>query len=77
MCDFCDTMKRNNRFERFFRKGDIEISYRYYIVLVQQALINGRILMRGNTKTYMDMGIECDLNYCPECGKKIEGCNNE
>ncbi len=58
-CEFCNALK----FQESIKYGNI--SHKYSIALVCESYVNGEY--RGRNTLYQHK-----LNYCPECGKKID-----
>mgnify|MGYP006991699888 CR=1 FL=1 len=77
MCEFCRVMANNRRFDKVAKKNFPDISQRYSVAIVQRTFVKGRRGSQGRTTDYRYRGIGYKLNYCPECGAKMDGGKND
>lgn len=64
MCKFCDDFEFTVSL-----CAKSELPYTFSAAYLDHVIIGGRI--KGRTVHYMEDGVGFQLNYCPECGKKL------
>lgn len=65
-CSFCEALEIHKQVEKYSDKG---ITRRHRATLLVLTSYNGNEAGRG--VDYISDGKGCPLNYCPECGKKL------
>lgn len=75
-CAFCEALQRNKNIRAFYndlRKEDEEKIYEdYTVALVVRSYAKGKKRTAGRTTDYRNQGIGYQLNFCPECGRKVK-----
>ena len=71
MCKFCEAMERHWRLEVALQKEEPDFEYRYSVAIVRRLFKKGVNGCRGSSTDYRSRGCGYDLNYCPECGRKL------
>lgn len=71
MCKFCDSMQRNLQVDEILKKHDPLMEKRYSVAIVSRMFFKGRKGSRGSSTDYRYRGCGYELNFCPECGRKI------
>lgn len=77
-CKFCEAMERNHRTDELWQqsKEDIE-KYGKHMNSYSVAIVNHHWYKKfgkrsaGRTTDYRNQGLGYQLNYCPECGRKL------
>ena len=71
MCKFCEAMEINWKADAILQRDEPAFEYRYSVAIVRRVFkkeVNG---CRGSSTDYRSRGCGYDLNYCPECGRKL------
>lgn len=72
MCSFCEAMKTNKNIDITSKKFFPEQERRYSVAIVKRLFVKGRYGSQSTSTDYRYRGCGYPLNYCPECGKKME-----
>lgn len=75
MCDFCDDLNLRKQCAKEDNRGqneDNRLKYAYNVALVQHMWTKSRGKRNAcRSVDFRNKGIGYQLNYCPECGKKL------
>lgn len=76
-CAFCEALmgyKNNRAFLDQRRKEEHKekIYEEYTVALVVRSYVKGKKRTAGRTTDYRNQGIGYQLNFCPECGRRLE-----
>ena len=66
-CTFCSALETH----KLVSNAEENVSRRYRAALLTLLFFCGD--RRGRSVDYIQDGDGCPLNFCPECGKKLEG----
>lgn len=66
-CSFCSALETH----KLVSNAEENVSRRYRVALLTLLFFCGD--RRGRSVDYIQDGDGCPLNFCPECGKKLEG----
>ena len=77
-CAFCEALQRNKNIRAFYNdlrkeEGEEKIYEDYTVALVVRSYAKGKKRTAGRTTDYRNQGIGYQLNFCPECGRKLTG----
>lgn len=76
-CKFCEAMKVNRQCDKIDKSPD-ELTYGKYMSEYTVAIVKHHWYSKmgkrtaGRTVDYRHMGLGYKLNYCPECGARME-----
>lgn len=82
-CKFCEEYQRNHWCDEIldesYRNDGSPRRYREYTVALVRRIWTKEQGKRcaGTGTSYKWRGIGYDLNFCPECGKRLKGANDE
>ena len=68
-CVFC---KRLKFWKESHIRNDPDHEHVYKVALISHTRLPGHQMYRGRSVDYNTRGIGFALNYCPECGKKLD-----
>lgn len=71
MCKFCEAMESYRRADTILKKHDPDIENRYSVAIVKRIFRKGHKGCQGYGTDYRYRGCGYDLNFCPECGRKL------
>lgn len=71
MCKFCEAMESCWRGDTILKKHDPDVERRYSVAIVKRTFFKGRKGCSGSSTDYRYRGCGYELNFCPECGRKI------
>lgn len=71
MCKFCEAMESNRKVDESLKVWDSETERRYSIAIVTRIFKKGHIGCLSSSTDYRCRGCGYDLNFCPECGRKL------
>lgn len=76
-CAFCEALMEYKNIRAFFdhqRKEEHKekIYEEYTVALVVRSYAKGKKRTAGRTTDYRNQGIGFQLNFCPECGRRLE-----
>lgn len=76
-CAFCETLIEYKNIRAFFdhqRKEEHKekIYEEYTVALVVRSYVKGKKRTAGRTTDYRNRGIGYQLNFCPECGRRLD-----
>ena len=71
MCKFCEAMEANRKVDAITKKHEPEMERRYSVAIVTRIFKKGSFGPRGSSTDYRHRGCGYELNFCPECGKKL------
>lgn len=77
-CAFCEALMvyKNIRAlfnQRYKEEHKEKIYEEYTVALVVRSYAKGKKRTAGRTTDYRNQGIGYQLNFCPECGRKLTG----
>lgn len=71
MCKFCKAMERKRGSDTVLKITDPDIERRYSVAIITRIFIKGQKGSRGTVVDYRYRGCGYELNFCPECGRKL------
>lgn len=76
-CAFCEALMGYKKIRAFLdqrRKEEHKekIYEEYTVALVVRSYVKGKKRTAGRTTDYKNQGIGYQLNFCPECGRRLE-----
>ena len=76
-CAFCEALMEYKNIRAFFdqslKKEHKERIYEdYTVALVIRSYVKGKKRTAGRTTDYRNQGIGYQLNFCPECGRRLK-----
>lgn len=71
MCKFCETMQRHERTDAILKQHDPDMEHRYSVAIITRIFLKGQKGCRGTAVDYRYRGCGYELNFCPECGRKL------
>lgn len=75
-CKFCDGYRSYKQIYKFRENhsefyGNEHLYHEITVAIVVRSWLKGKKRQAGRTTDYRYRGIGYKLNYCPECGKKL------
>lgn len=71
MCKFCDAMNLRRKVDTIVKFRFPNEEHRYSVAIVNRTFIKGEKGCRGSSTDYRYRGCGYDLNFCPECGRRL------
>ena len=76
-CAFCEALQLNKNIRVFYndlrkKEGNERIYEEYTVALVVRSYAKGKKRTAGRTTDYRNQGIGYQLNFCPECGRRLD-----
>ena len=71
MCKFCETMESHRKVDAILKEHDPDMEHRYSVAIVTRIFFKGRKGCQGASTDYRHLGCGYELNFCPECGRKL------
>lgn len=73
MCKFCEAMETHRKVDTILKKNDPDWSQRYSVAIVSRSFCKGKKGARSTSTDYRYRGCGYALNFCPECGRPMNG----
>lgn len=70
-CKFCEAMETHRKVDTFMKEKKSNMKHRYSVAIVTRTFMKGQKGVRSTSTDYRYRGCGYDLNFCPECGRKL------
>lgn len=71
MCKFCNAMDIRRKVDTIFKIKYPNEEHRYSVAIVNRTFRKGEKGCSGSSTDYIFRGCCYDLNFCPECGRRL------
>ena len=72
-CDFCKYLADMQSFDRIREHGNPRLHHDYHVLILQRAWNDYTGTHHAGTMVHRPKAVGFEINYCPECGRKING----
>lgn len=72
-CTFCKYLTEMHAFDRIRENGNPMLHHDYHALILQRSWNDMTGTAHAGTMTHKPKAVGFDLNYCPECGRKLNG----